>query len=53
RESVLYMKDQGVDTLIEAGAGKVLSGLARRIDRELSGKSLQQPDDFEAVVKEL
>jgi [acyl-carrier-protein] S-malonyltransferase len=53
RESVLYMKDQGIDTLIEVGAGKVLSGLARRIDRELTGKSLQQPDDFDAIVKEL
>jgi len=53
RESVLYMNDQGIDTLIEVGAGKVLSGLARRIDRELTGKSLQQPDDFDAIVKEL
>jgi [acyl-carrier-protein] S-malonyltransferase len=51
RESVSYMKEQGVDTLIEAGAGKVLSGLARRIDRELTGVSLQQPDDFDAVMK--
>ena len=51
RESVLYMKEQGVDTLIEVGAGRVLSGLARRIDSELTGKSIQQPDDFEAIVK--
>ena len=29
RESVLYMKERGIDTLIEVGAGKVLSGLAR------------------------
>lgn len=53
RESVVYMKEQGVDTLVEAGAGKVLSGLVRRIDRELTGKSLHQPDDFDAIVKEL
>ncbi|MDA0657115.1 MAG: ACP S-malonyltransferase [Proteobacteria bacterium] len=53
RESVLYMKDQGVETLIEVGAGKVLSGLARRIDRELTGKSLQQPGDFDDIIKEL
>ena len=53
RESVLYMKERGIDTLIEVGAGKVLSGLARRIDRGLAGKSIQQPDDFEAIVKEL
>ncbi len=53
RESVLYMKEKGVDTLIEAGAGKVLSGLARRIDRELSGRSLQSPADFDEIVKDL
>ena len=34
RESVLALKDKGVDTLVETGTGKVLSGLARRIDRE-------------------
>jgi len=53
RESVLYMKEKGVDTLIEAGTGKVLSGLARRIDRDLSGRSLQTPADFDDVVKDL
>jgi [acyl-carrier-protein] S-malonyltransferase len=50
RESVLYMKDQGVDTLVEAGAGKVLSGLARRIDRDLSGRAINGPDDVEAFL---
>lgn len=53
RESVLYMKEHGVDMLVEAGAGKVLSGLARRIDRDLSAKSLQGPADFEDFVKQL
>lgn len=51
RESVLYMKDKGVDTLVEAGAGKVLSGLARRIDRELTGRALNGPDDIEDFLK--
>jgi [acyl-carrier-protein] S-malonyltransferase len=53
RESVLYMKQQDVDTLVEAGAGKVLSGLARRIDREMVAKSLQSPADFEEFVKQI
>jgi [acyl-carrier-protein] S-malonyltransferase len=53
RESVLYMKEHGVDTLVEAGAGKVLSGLARRIDRDLAAKSLQGPADFDDFVKQL
>ena len=53
RESVLYMRDNGVDTLVEAGAGKVLSGLARRIDRDLSAMAVGTPDDIEAFVKTL
>lgn len=53
RESVLYMKEQGVDTLIELGAGNVLTGLTRRIDRELTGRSVQTPDDIEALLKDL
>ena len=52
-ESVLYMKEQGVDTLIELGAGNVLTGLARRIDRELTGRSIQSPDDIETLLKDI
>jgi [acyl-carrier-protein] S-malonyltransferase len=53
RESVLFLKQQGVDTLIEAGAGKVLTGLVRRIDAELTGVSIQSPADVEAVIRTL
>lgn len=53
RESVLYMQQQEVDTLVEAGAGKVLSGLARRIAREMTAKSLQSPADFDDFVKQI
>jgi len=53
RESVLYMKDQGVDSLVELGAGKVLAGLARRIDRDLAAASAGTPDEIEAVLKTL
>ena len=53
RESVLYMKEQGVDTLIELGTGNVLTGLARRIDQELTGRSIQSPDDIEALLKDI
>lgn len=53
RESVLYMKDQGVDRLVELGAGKVLSGLARRIDRELQSANAGTPDEIEALLADL
>jgi [acyl-carrier-protein] S-malonyltransferase len=50
RESVLYMKDADVDTLVELGTGKVLTGLARRIDRELQGVSVAIPADIESFL---
>ncbi|RMF12194.1 MAG: [acyl-carrier-protein] S-malonyltransferase [Alphaproteobacteria bacterium] len=53
RESVLYMAEQGVDTLVELGAGKVLSGLVRRINRDMKGVSVQTPDEMEAFAKSL
>ena len=53
RESMMALKEKGVDTLIEAGSGKVLSGLARRIDRELSAVSVQEPEDIENFLASL
>jgi [acyl-carrier-protein] S-malonyltransferase len=50
RESVLYMKGQDVDTLVEAGAGRVLSGLARRIDREIGAIAVGTPADIEKFL---
>jgi [acyl-carrier-protein] S-malonyltransferase len=40
RESVAYMADQGVRVLYEIGAGRVLTGLVRRIDERLEGRSI-------------
>lgn len=51
RESVVYMKSQGVRELVEIGAGKVLSGLAKRIDREMSGTSVGSPAEIEAFAE--
>ena len=51
RESVLAMRDAGVDTLIELGAGKVLSGLTKRIDPDLRPLNAETPEDIEAVLK--
>jgi [acyl-carrier-protein] S-malonyltransferase len=50
RESVLHLKEQGVGHLVEAGAGKVLTGLTKRIDREVQGVSLQTPQDIDAFL---
>ena len=53
RESMLYIKKRKITELVELGAGKVLSGLVRRIDRDLSARSVQSPDDIEAVLKDI
>ncbi len=50
RESCLALKDKGVDTLVEIGSGKVLSGLVRRIDREMTGTNVGSPADVEAFL---
>ncbi len=51
RESVLRMKEEGVETLIELGTGKILSGLIRRIDRDLQVANAGTPEEIEALVK--
>jgi [acyl-carrier-protein] S-malonyltransferase len=51
RESVAFMAGEGVDTLLEIGAGKVLTGLARRIDRSLTGRVINTPDDIDALLE--
>ena len=51
RESVLRMKEEGVETLVELGAGKILSGLNRRIDRDLQVANAGTPEEIEALVK--
>lgn len=53
RECVLHLKSRGVDTLVEIGAGKVLTGLVRRIDPELTGISIQGPADIESFVRSI
>ena len=53
RESMMFMRDNDVDRVVELGTGKVLSGLVRRIDREMSGVAVEGPDDIEALLKEL
>lgn len=52
REGVVAMADAGIETLVECGAGKVLTGLAKRIDKRLSGRALNTPADIDAFLKE-
>ena len=53
REGVLFMRNNGVDQLVEIGTGKALSGLARRIDRDMTAQSIGIPEDVETFLKSL
>ena len=52
-ETVQRMASLGVDTLVEIGPGKVLAGLARRIDKSLRTFSVEDPAGVAAVLKEV
>lgn len=51
RESVQFLKGAGVSTLVEVGSGRVLSGLAKRIDREMDGLPVGSVEEIEAFAK--
>ncbi len=51
RESVLAMREAGVEAVYELGSGRVLTGLARRIDRELEVAAINGPEDIEKFLK--
>lgn len=53
RESVLKMAEIGVTEIVEVGAGKVLAGLTRRIDRSVTGKALNGPGDIDSWLEAL
>lgn len=48
-ESVEWLIEDGVDTFVEIGPGKVLSGLIRKINREVNIVSLDTVDSIERV----
>ena len=50
RESVLFMASAGVDRTVEVGAGKVLSGLSRRITKQISASAVCTPEDVAAFI---
>ncbi len=51
RESVQYMAAQGVTETWEIGAGKALSGMIRKINRDIAGKAISTPDDVQKVTQ--
>jgi [acyl-carrier-protein] S-malonyltransferase len=51
--SVQYMLDQGVDTFIEIGPGKVLSGLIKKVNRRVTTYAISDTETLEATIRAL
>jgi len=52
-ESMNYLVSQGVSEIVEVGSGKVLAGLMRRINKEISALSIETPADIDAFCQKL
>ena len=50
RESVAWMAEQGVTEVWEIGAGKALSGMIRRIAKDVETRTVGTPEDVAAAV---
>lgn len=53
RESVLWMRDQGVAEIYELGTGKVLTVMLKRIERDIRGEAVGEPAEIEALLAAL
>jgi [acyl-carrier-protein] S-malonyltransferase len=53
RESVEKLVSLGVTDFVELGAGKVLAGLVRRIDKSVSASSIGEPADLDQFLATL
>ena len=48
---MISMGDMGIEELVEVGCGKVLSGMVKRINRDMSALNVETPSDIEAFLK--
>ena len=52
RESIIYMIEKGVKTYIEIGPGKVLSGLIKRINKDVKIHTINNLNDIKSIENE-
>ena len=53
QESIKWMVNNGIKSMVEIGAGQVLSGLNKRIDKDLKSTSIEDPDTIDEFLKNL
>lgn len=52
-DSIRYLLDQGVDTFVEIGPGKVLTGFVKKIDRTVKTYTIETPEQLASVTEQL
>ena len=52
-DSVLFLIEKGVKTFVEIGPGRVLSGLIKRINRQVEVLSIEDPETLDKTVNRL
>ena len=53
RETIAGLRERGITSVVELGAGKVLTTMAKRIDKDLPATSIETPQEIEAFLKTL
>jgi [acyl-carrier-protein] S-malonyltransferase len=53
RESITWLAENGVDTFVEVGTGKVLTGMIKRIAKEATGMAVNSPEDIDALMEKI
>jgi [acyl-carrier-protein] S-malonyltransferase len=53
RESMLFLRQDGIEEVVEIGTGRVLTGLAKRIGPDLSARSVGTPAEVESLIRAL
>lgn len=53
RESISWLAGNGVETFVEVGTGKVLTGMVRRIHKEATGLAVNTPEDIDALLEKI
>lgn len=53
RESISWLAEQGVETLVEVGSGKVLSGMVKRIAPGVKAQPINTAEDIDALLASL
>lgn len=50
RETMEFAKNQGVKKITELGSGKVLTGIAKRMIKDITSESFENPEDFDSLL---